>query len=273
MFTDPHAMYVFCDGAMDYDSNNSGGIGYLITFPDFTGFDPLPISMGTYQGGNIERLEIEALIQALKEVLDIFRKRGRLLYNINQITFVTDRFGLCDSEKTNAYKIQKWRSQDWKNFEGKPIKNHKLLDELDKTRKKLAVLARARVNIEFRPRKKNKTADKLAKKGKSEGVLIDKLAKKGEKIGKRKFDGAEIKYSKLIKGSELHINVFRKDPVQKEWEVWVEICNGSLMGSKLKIYAVDSLAAKLQRGNEFIVRIKNVLTHHIVIYRTISKFR
>jgi ribonuclease HI len=271
MVTDPHAMYVFCDGAMDYDSNNSGGIGYLIVFPDCTGLDPIPISKGTYKGGNIERLELEALIQALKEVLDIFKKKGRLLYNINQIIFVTDRFGLCDSEKTNVYKIQKWKSQDWKNFEGKPIKNHKLLDELDKTRKKLSVLARARVNIEFRPRKQNKPADKLAKKGKSEGLLIDKLAKKGEKIGKRKFEGAEIKYSKLSKDNELHINVFRKDPVQKEWEVWVEICNGLFMGSKLKIYADDRLATKLQRGNEFIVRVKNVLTHHISIYRTIKK--
>jgi hypothetical protein len=85
MVTDPHAMYVFCDGAMDYDSYNSGGIGYLITFPDFTGFDPLPISMGTYKGGNIERLEIEALIQALKEVLDIFKKKGKLPEILDEI--------------------------------------------------------------------------------------------------------------------------------------------------------------------------------------------
>jgi len=264
-------MYIFCDGAMDYDSKNSGGVGYLITFPDSVGLEPIPISIGTYRGGNIERLEIEALIQAMKEVLDIFKKRGRQLSSINQITFVTDRFGLCDSEKTNAYKIQKWRSQNWKNFEGKPIKNHKLLDELDKTRKKLSVYARSRINIEFRPRKQNRIADKLAKKGKSEGIQINKLAKPGEKIGKRKFDGAEIKYSKLVKDAKLHINVFRKDPVQKEWEVWVEICDGILKESKLKIYTDDILAAKLKRGNEFIIRIKDILINHIIIYRTLKK--
>jgi len=269
VITNPHAMYIHCDGAMDYDAKNSGGIGFYITFPDFIDLEPIPISIGTFTGGNIERLEIEALTQAMKEVINIYKKKGHLLQNITQIIFVTDRFGLSESEKTSVYKIQNWRSHHWKNFEGKPIKNHKLLDELDKTRKKVSDLARARVSIEYRPRKQNKSADKLAKKGKSGGMLFDKLAKKGEKIGRRKFDGAEIRYSKIAKDDLLPIHVFRKDPVQKEWEIWVEICDGGLKGSKLKIYSDDILAAKLQRGNEYIVRVKTVYSQHIRIFRTI----
>ena len=214
---------------------------------------------------------IEALTQAMKEVINIYKKNGSLLQNINQIIFVTDRFSLSESEKTSAYKVQNWRSHHWKNFEGKPIKNHKLLDELDKTRKKLSNLARARVNIEYRPRKQNKSADKLAKKGKSGGMLIDKLAKKGEKIGRRKFDGAEIRYSKIAKDDLLSIHVFRKDPVQKEWEIWCEFCDGVLKGSKLKIYSDDILATKLKRGNEYIVRVKSVFSQHIRIFRTIRQ--
>lgn len=264
-------MYIYCDGAMDYDSKNTGGVGFYITFPESAQREPIPITIGTYTGGNIERIEIEALIQAIKEVINLFKKDGKELRNINQITFITDRFGLSDSEKTNPYKLKTLRSQKWKTAEGKPIKNHKLLDELDKTRKKLADLAHARVNIEYRPRKQNKVADKLAKKGKSNRLTIDKLAKKGEKIGKRKFSGAEIDYSKLSNNDELHVHVFRKDPVQDEWEIWVEICDGINQGSKFKIYADDILSAKLQRRNEYVIKIKSVLSHHVRIFRTIMK--
>jgi len=66
----PYAVYVNCDGAMDYDSKNSGGVGFVITFPDFVPLEPIPISIGRYVGGNIERLELEALIQAMKETID-----------------------------------------------------------------------------------------------------------------------------------------------------------------------------------------------------------
>ncbi|MCX6233763.1 MAG: hypothetical protein NT175_03445 [Bacteroidetes bacterium] len=269
----PHAVYVNCDGAMDYNSENSGGVGFVITFPDSIPLEPIPISIGRYTGGNIERLELEALIQAMKKTIDVFSEYRVLLRNIKQIIFITDRFGLSESEKTSPNKIKNWRSNKWKNYEGKPIKNHKLLDELDKTRKKLSDKTYARVNIEFRPRKQNKIADKLAKSGKKEGIKTDRLSKKGEKIGKRKYDGNEINYTKLHEKKELHIHIFRKDPVQDEWEVWVEICNESNKGNKLKIYADDKLAAKLQRRNEYSVRIKSVFNHHIHIYRTIKKLR
>jgi len=34
LLTDPHALYVYCDGAMDYDRVSSGGVGFEIVFPD-----------------------------------------------------------------------------------------------------------------------------------------------------------------------------------------------------------------------------------------------
>jgi len=267
----PYAVYVNCDGAMDYDSRNTGGVGFMISFPDSVDLEPIPISIGRYVGGNIEIYELEALIQAMKETLKVFEENHEKLKNINQIIFITDRYGLREEDKTSAYKIRGWRSNKWKNHEGKPIKNHKLLDELDKTRKKLSDKTYARISIEYRPRKQNKIADKLSKKGKKEGLILEELSKKGQKIGRRKLDGVEIKYSKLNEKDELHINIFRKDPVQDEWEIWAEICKGQNEGNKLKIYTDDILATKLQRGNEYIIRIKSVFSHHVKIYRTIKK--
>jgi len=59
--------------------------------------------------------------------------------------------------------------------------------------------------------------------------------------------------------------------VQDEWEIWAEICKEVNEGNKLKIYADDILAKKLQRGNEYKIRIKSVFSHHVKIYRTIKK--
>lgn len=269
----PYAVYVNCDGAMDYGSKGMGGVGIVITFPDSVPLEPIQLSIGRYAGVNIERIELEGLIQAMRKTLEVFEEHQALLKNISHIIFITDRFGLSDSEKTSPFKIRSWRSSNWKNHEGKPIKNHKLLDELDKIRKKLSEKTYARVNVQFRPRKKNKAADKLAKTGKKEGLLSEKLTKKGEKIGRRKFDGAEIKYSILKVKAELQVHVFRKDPVQDEWEVWVEIAEGENKGNKLKIYTDDKLATKFQRGNEYFVRIKNVYRFHVHVFRTIKKIR
>jgi ribonuclease HI len=267
----PHALYINCDGAMDYDKGNSGGIGFIITFPDNVPLEEISISKGKYSGGNIERIEFEALIQAMNHVIELFDTYPSELKNIRQIIFITDRFALSDKERTNPFKIKQWRHDKWKNHEGKPIKNHEFLDKLDKVRTKLSAKTYARVNIEYRPRKQNKIADKLAKAGKKEGLIDTSLSKKGEKIGRRLFDGGEIKYIKLKSRQELEINVFRKDPVQEKWEVWCELCGGDNMGEKLKIYVDDKLAAKLKRGNKYIVKIKTVYRYHIDIYRSLKK--
>lgn len=267
----PYAVYVNCDGAMDYEKNNPGGVGFIITFPDSVDLEPIEISVGTYMDGNIEQLEIEALIQAMKKTQEVFELHSEELRNISEIIFITDRYGLKEEDKTSPYRIKEWRRNGWKNHEGKPIKNHKLLDELDKSRLKLCKAAYAKVNIEWRRRKENKKADKLAKAGKQIGLPNLKLKKRGEKIGKRKFSGPELNYNNLKVENKIHINIFRKDPVQDKWEVWVEICSGQNVGNKFKIYSDDLLSAKLKRGNEFIVRIKEVFRYHTTIYRTLEK--
>jgi len=54
----PYALYVCCDGAMDYDSKNTGGVGFEIIFPDSIGLESTKYSLGKYEGANIERLEL-----------------------------------------------------------------------------------------------------------------------------------------------------------------------------------------------------------------------
>jgi len=271
--TNPHALYINCDGAMDYGKGAGGGIGFVFSFPENLALEDISFSKGRYIGGNIERIEYEAIIEAMEHTIEMFRLDDGTLSNITQVVFISDRFALNDNERTNPYRIREWRRNNWHNHEAKPIKNHDLLDKLDKTRKKLNEETHARVNIEYRPRKQNKVADKLAKAGKKEGLSDHSLSKKGEKIGKRLFDGGEIKYSKLTPKSSLHIHIFRKDPVQEQWEVWCELCQGENLGEKLKIYVDNELAAKLKRRNHYLVKVKIAHRFHINIYKTIKKVK
>lgn len=269
----PHALYVKCDGSMNYDSKNTGGVGFEIIFPDSVNLENITETRGKYEGANIERLELEALISGMEYLIDFYEKESEALSNVNTIIFVTDRFGLNDNERTNPFKIQEWRKNKWCNFEGKEIKNSDLLDKIDKKRKKLSTIARSGIRIEYKPRKQNKVADKLAKQGKKYPIVDDSIAVKGLKVGRRKFDGNEINYKSLKEKEELHIHIFLKTPVNKQSEISTEICEGKNLGKVVKIYSDDKLAIKLQRGNEYKIKIKSVFRYHIEIFRTIKKIK
>jgi len=255
------------------DSRNSGGVGIYAEFPDFVDIENIEEIIGTYVNANIERLELEAIIQGLDLGLRTFKEHKNELSRISKIVVVTDRKALSDSERTNAYKIKAWRKNGWKNHEGKPIKNSDLLNKLDKKRFKLNNESYKMVSIEFRRRKYNRKADKLSKVGRKRGLENESISIKGIKIGKRKFDGSEISYSKLQEKETLHVNIFKKDPVKDEWEVSAEICSGIHLGKKLKIYVDDKLQSKLMRGNEFLIRLKHIHTYHVRIYRTLKKLK
>jgi ribonuclease HI len=258
---------------MNYDSKNTGGIGFEVIFPDSVELENIKEKHGKYEGANIERIELEALISGMEFTLNIYDKYSEKLSNINTIIFITDRFRLNDKEGTSPFKIKEWRKNKWCNHEGKEIKNHDLLDKLDKKRKKLSDVARSKVSIEYKPRKQNRVADKLAKAGKQYSISDDSIAIKGLKVGKRKYDGTEVKYNTLKENEEIHIHVFLKIPLNKQWEISAEICESINIGKKLKIYSDDKLAAKLQRRHEYNVKIKKVYSHHIQIFRTIKALK
>ena len=269
----PYALYVKCDGSMDYDSKNTGGTGFEIIFPDSVGMENIREKYGRYEGANIERLELEALISGMEYIIKLYETQSENLSSINTIIFVTDRFRLNDKEGTSPYQIQEWRRNKWCNHVGKAIKNSDLLDKLDKKRKKLSVVSRSRIFIEYKPRKQNKIADKLAKAGKQISTVDNSIAIKGLKVGVRKFDGAEIKYDRLKEKEEIQIHIYLKTPVNKQWEISAEICEGNYVGNKIKIYTDDKLAKKLQRSHEYKVRIKKIYSYHLEIFRLVKEIK
>ena len=269
----PYALYVFCDGSMKYDSRNTGGVGLEIAFPDFINLKNIQKSVGRYEGANIERLELEAILQGMNEIIHLFKNEKEKLKNINTIIFITDRSSLNDSEKTSPYRIREWRKNKWHNYEGKPIKNSDLLDRIVKNRKKIIDQTFCSLHINYARRKFNKAADKLAKKGKERPIVKSNIALKGIKIGKRKFNDIELDYNLLEKKNEYHVHVFKKEPVQNQWEISVEICEGKFLGKKFNIYVGSDIEIKLHRHHEYKIRIKEIFTHHVTIYKGLKEVK
>lgn len=270
---DHRAIYIHCDGAMMPDRKSSGGIGYVIKFPDEFEFVDIRESEGIFENANIERLEVLALIKGMQGFIFWYEKNNIKLTPVTRIILITDRFDLRDEARTSPYKISEWRRNGGKNHEGKEILNWDLLNSLDKTRTKLHKLTWKSVRIEYSPRKYNKEADRLSKKARKEGTPNKVIAITGHKIGKRKYDGQDVIYGNLKPKDTIDIHVFRKRPIKNQWQINAEITSGTALGRKIQIIADHELQEKLQRGNLYCVKIKTVFTHHIEIYRTIRNYK
>lgn len=270
---DYRAIYVYCDGSMMYDSQSSGGIGYVIKFPEYLELEDYSEHDGIYVDSNIERLELAGLIAGIQGLRDYLKINTPDLSQTTKIIVITDRFALQDTDRTSVFRIKDWRSNHGKNFEGKEIKNWDLLNKLDKTRTKLASEARKSVRIEYRKRKLNKEADKLSKAGRKEGIVKRTISIEGHKIGRRKFDGPEIPYRQFGIKETLVVNIFRKRLIKDSWEINAEICSTKRKGNRLKIYVDYELQEKLKRGNQYEIRLKKIYSHHVEIYRTLKKIK
>jgi ribonuclease HI len=268
---DHRAIYIHCDGAMLPNAKSSGGVGYVIKFPDEFELDDIIDSEGIFENANIERLEILGLIKGMEGFLDWHQKNQINLSSVSKIILITDRFDLQDDSRTSPYKISEWRRNGGKNYEGKEILNWDLLNKLDKTRIKLNKFTWKSIRIEYKKRKYNREADKLSKKARQEGIPNQEIAITGHKIGRRKYNGGEINYKNLKPNEEIRVHVFRKRPIKEQWEINADIMSGAAVGKKIKIVTDHILQEKLQRGNVFDVKIKTVFSYHIVIFRMVKR--
>jgi ribonuclease HI len=263
----PYAIYVHCDGAMNYGSKSRGGIGIEIEFPESIQSENISMSLGSYQYANIERIELEAIYQGIQRIQSLYLDEPDKFTNVSEIIITTDRASLI--ERTNPYTIQKWRSNQNKGHthEGKAVKNFDLLEKIDKARAKLNKLTHCSVTIEYARRKHNKKADGLARKGKMNLLVENDISIKGTKIGKRIYDDCEIDYKHLRKGDQLHVRVFKKEPVMEQWEIMVEVCEGRFLGKKIRIYSDSEQESFLHRHHEYLIKLVDIFTHHLTIER------
>jgi ribonuclease HI len=261
----PYAIYVYCDGSMDYNSRNTGGVGLYIKFPETVELTEITRPIGRYEGANIERLELEAISQGLDLLTDLFKQERDKLASVNKVIFVTDRIGVSDKQKTSAFRIRDWRHNNWKNFEDKPIKNSDLLDEIDKKRKKLSQFAHCSIEIIYQRRKHNRRADKAAKEGKKQAIVDKSIELKGVKIGKRLYSESDIEYKNIGENQKFIVHIFKKEPVRDEWEICADICDGKNQESKIVIYADSNIESVLHRHHKYQITVSKVYRYHVRI--------
>lgn len=259
----PYAIQVHCDGAMDYDSSQTGGNGFVIEFPDSFEMEPITASLRN-DGQGIHRLEMISLIEAMEELLSFGKRNPELIRKAAAVEIYTDRLRATDGELTNPYRIRGWRRNGWKNYEGKPIKDKDLLDKIDKTRNKLSQVVGGSVSINYEREKRNKVADKLSKVGKRAGVRGRIMPeKKQRRVIRRSYDGPEIKYSQLSVDEVLEVRLYAWEPVGKEFEACFEICSGNFEGRIVKVYIDDEQKAEVHRGHRYAMEIAEVYAHHV----------
>lgn len=263
MMANPYAIQIHCDGAMDYDAQQTGGNGFIIEFPESIGLEPITRSLRN-DGQGIHRLEMISLIEAMEELLAFGKQSPNLLRKAAAVEIYTDRLRATDGELTNPYHIRDWRRNGWKNHEGKPIKDKDLLDKIDKTRLKVAQAVGGRVSIGYEREKRNRVADKLSKAGKRTGGRGRKLIeKKNRRVIKRLYDGSEIKYPQLSSDDVLEVRLYAWEPVGAEFEACFEICSGDFEGRVVKVYIGDQQKAEVHRGHRYAMEVGAVHSHHI----------
>jgi ribonuclease HI len=261
----PQSIQIHCDGAMDYDPNQTGGNGFHIDFPDFFEIEPIHRSLRN-DGQGIHRLEMISIVEAMEEIIAFLNKNPVLARQAAGVEMYTDRFSVTDGELINPYRIKEWRKAGWKNHEGKPIKNADLLEKIDKTRIKVIKAVGGSVTVSYKRRKYNKVADKLAKAGKisvTRGRRI--IAMSNRRVIKRLYDGEEIEYQKISKDLRLKVRVYAWQPVGDEYEICFEICSGEFEGQIIKTSVLPAEKQGLQRGHFYLVNVDSVLKHHVKI--------
>lgn len=261
--SNPRAIRIECDGAMDYDTKQRGGNGFVIKFPDIFELEPIVKAIRN-DGQGIHRLEMISLIEAMLELLAFAKADPELIQKAEAVELYTDRESVTDDTQTNRYKIREWRKNKWKNYEGKDVKNSDLLDKIDKTRIKLEGVVRGGVSIRWIPRKQNRTADKLSKAGK----ITDQRGRKLLRTNRRQvvcriFDGSEIKYENLKPGDTITARLYSTELINKQYEACFEICSEKFTGQILKVSVEEGQKTTIHKHHFYIFDVENVLTHHI----------
>lgn len=272
----PYAIYVRCDGGMDYDSKNTAGVGIFITFPDFVGIKEIRRPIGRYEKANIERVELEALIKGLLEIERILKIDRDKIKNVAQIIVTTDRDSLI--KKLDPFTIREWKKRGGKNNENKTVKNWDLIYEFNQKRNRICKNYYKRIDLRYSKSKYNKVAHGLAKIGKNKRLKANDISIKGIEIGKRIYDGEEVDYNNLTKGKEYCVSVFLKQSVRSQWEIVAEICEGNLLGQKVLIRTSPDVKKRIHRTNKYktykyIVKIRNIFRHHVTIYKSIIEVK
>lgn len=258
----PRAIQVHCDGAMNLDTAQTGGNGFIIEFPESIELEPISKALRN-DGQGIHRLEMISVIEAMEELLRLDKANPGLLRKAAAVEIYTDRLRITDGELGSPWRIREYRKNKWKTHEGKPVKDSDLWNSLDKTRTKLTAAVGGRVEVRFERENKNRVADKLSREGRRGVTKSRKIRlKKNRNVTKRLTEGSEIKYPLLSPGDVFPVRVYAWEPVGEQYEICSEILDGEFAGKILKMYVSQEEKRLIHRTYSYDLSVKEIFAHH-----------
>lgn len=247
---DPHAVKIHVDGNC-YPSR-SGGFAARVEWGCDIDREPEIIEFGGFFETTVNRMELRACIRGHEWAWDnIDELRGRRILVLTDSTYVRDSYRWAIG----------WSQNDYRNSEGRPMKNDDLLRELMTLRRKLC--RAARVDVVLIPRRSDdgaKAVDTLAKEGGKMPAFVDRGFATG-KVGRSK--GNSRKSAKLYPAAAQTIfirpyksGMARSDVQVYRFEVW-EDAKGMFF-DKFEAYSSNDIGNELHRQNVFQVRMNDL---------------
>jgi ribonuclease HI len=198
MSLDPRALKIYIDGSALTNPGGAGGLALWLEFPiDWNRPDELLIQEGFEETTN-NRMELLACIRAFEYV-----RAQKFDVRVQRVQIVTDSKYVHD----NFFQAENWRSNKWRNVDGKPIENSDLWKRLLSLRSKV----RVRTEVKWMPGKKSpilKAVDKSAKAAAVEPWSIDRGFKSG-KVGRSKTGPKFVATPFPAEGQKAIIRVYR----------------------------------------------------------------
>lgn len=158
---DPNAVKIYTDGSAK-PNPGKGGIGIIVEYPDNLNLENFEISEG-YKSSTNNRMELKAIVRVFEWLQSEIK-----IHRLTRAIIITDSSYVY----SNHQNVQYWKTNSWRNNEGKPYENADLWDSFLKEKQK----TKLRTEIVWEKGKKNiilLRVDALAKQGADYPTKID----------------------------------------------------------------------------------------------------
>jgi ribonuclease HI len=180
---DPNAIKIYTDGSAFDNPGERCGFAYVIEFPDSHNKE-LEIYKETRNGSTINRMELSAVISAMRKVITLCNE-----IDVTRVIILTDS-GYVNDNKNRA---ETWRKDKWRKADGSPADNDDLWQEFLSVRQKV----RCSLDIDFVKGKSNpatKYVDKLAKQAAKEALGKRDTGYQSGKVSRSQLRGKSHPY-------------------------------------------------------------------------------
>jgi ribonuclease HI len=198
MSLDPHALKIYIDGSALKNPGGAGGLAAWLEFPfDWNRLDEPAFQEGFQETTN-NRMELLACIRAFEFVREHGRDLGvERVQIVTDSRYVHDYFPLAD----------RWRKNNWRNLDGKPVENSDLWKQLLSIRSKVVM----RTELKWMLGKGSpilKAVDKSAKSAAALPWSVDRGFMPG-RVAPSKVDARSAASLSPAAGQEAIIRVYR----------------------------------------------------------------